>query len=103
LNRTLADMGVDRKIIMAKMAERAKLGRGLAEKHGCFRCHEQEGKGGTASAFNTKEFAKKMNTRIKIKESILKGSPGMAGYEGKLDEKDLHSITLYLWSLRPAQ
>jgi len=23
------------------------------------------------------------------------------GYEGKMDEKDLHSITLYIWSLRP--
>jgi hypothetical protein len=25
----------------------------------------------------------------------------MHGYEGKIDEKDLHSITLYIWSLRP--
>jgi nitrous oxide reductase accessory protein NosL len=103
LNRTLADMGVDRKMIMARVAERAKLGRDLAEKNECFRCHGAEGKGGSAPAFTTQEFAKKMNTRIKIKEAILKGAPGMHGYEGKLDEKDLHSITLYLWSLRPAQ
>jgi hypothetical protein len=25
----------------------------------------------------------------------------MQSYEGKIDEKDLHSITLYIWSLRP--
>jgi cytochrome c553 len=103
LNRTLADMGVDRKMIMTRVAERANLGRDLAEKHGCFRCHGADGKGGSAPAFNTTEFTKKMNNRIKVKEAILKGAPGMHGYEGKLDEKDLHSITLYLWSLRPAQ
>lgn len=103
LNRTLADLGSDRKMIMARVAERARLGRGLAEKHDCFRCHGEEGRAGTASAFTTKDFAGKMTSRTKIKEAILKGVPGMTGYEGKLDEKDLHSITLYLWSLKPAQ
>jgi nitrous oxide reductase accessory protein NosL len=103
LNRTLADLGSDRKMIMARVAERAKVGRGLAEKHGCFQCHGEEGRAGTASAFTTKDFAGKMTSRTKIKEAILKGVPGMTGYEGKLDEKDLHSITLYLWSLKPAQ
>ena len=103
LNRTLADLGSDRKMIVARVAERAKVGRGLAEKHGCFRCHGEEGRGGTASAFTTQDFAGKMTSRTKIKEAILKGVPGMTGYEGKMDEKDLHSLTLYLWSLKPAQ
>jgi hypothetical protein len=44
-----------------------------------------------------------MDTRIKIKEAITKGCQGMHGYEGKIDEKDLHSITLYTWSLRPTK
>ena len=103
LNRTLADLGSDRKMIVARVAERAKVGRGLAEKHGCFRCHGEEGRGGTASTFTTQDFAGKMTSRTKIKEAILKGVPGMTGYEGKMDEKDLHSLTLYLWSLKPAQ
>lgn len=102
LNRTMADMGIDRKMIMARVTKRAMMGRDLAEKNGCFRCHGPEGKGGTAAAFTTQEFAKKVTSRIKIKEAILKGVHGMAGYDGKVDEKDLHSITLYLWSLRPA-
>ncbi len=102
LNRTMADMGLDRKMIMARVAKRAMMGRDLAEKNGCFRCHGPEGKGGTAAAFTTPEFAKKGMSRIKIKEAILKGVHGMEGYAGKIDEKDLHSITLYLWSLRPA-
>jgi nitrous oxide reductase accessory protein NosL len=101
LNRTMTDMGLDRKMIMARVAERAKMGRGLAEKNDCFRCHGPERKEGSASAFTTPEFAQKMDTRIKIKEAILRGGPGMAGYAGKLNEKDLHTIMLYLWSLRP--
>jgi len=103
LNRTLSDMGSDRKMIMARVAERAKMGKDLAGKQGCYKCHGEDGKGGTASGWNTPAFSKKMDTRVKIKEAIIKGCPGMQGYEGKIDEKDLHSITLYIWSLRPSK
>ena len=101
LNRTLSDMGSDRKMIMAKVAERAKMGKDLAGKHGCYKCHGEEGKGGTALGWSAPEFLKKMDNRVKIKEVVTKGCLGMMGYEGKMDEKDLHSITLYIWSLRP--
>jgi len=101
LNRTLSDMGSDRKMIMARVAERIKMGKDLAGKHGCYKCHGEEGKGGSASGWGTLEFSKKMDNRVKIKEAITIGCPGMQGYEGKIDEKDLHSITLYIWSLRP--
>ena len=103
LNRTLSDMGSDRKMIMARVAERAKMGKDLAGKHGCYQCHGEEGKGGSALGWNTPGFSKKMDNRVKIKETIIKGCQGMYGYEGKIDEKDLHSITLYIWSLRPTQ
>ena len=103
LNRTLSDMGSDRKMIMARVAERTKMGKDLAGKHGCYQCHGEEGKGGSASGWNTPAFLKKMDNRVKIKEVITKGCPGMQGYEGKIDEKDLHSITLYIWSLRPSK
>jgi len=101
LNRTLSDMGSDRKMIMSRAAERAKMGKDLAGEYGCYKCHGEEGKGGSASGWNTDGFLKKMDNRGKIKEAITKGCPGMQGYEGKIDEKDLHSISLYLWSLRP--
>src|SRR4030043_1135608 len=103
LNRTLSDMGSDRKMIMARVAERAKMGKDLAGEKGCHKCHGEEGKGGSASGWNTSAFSKKMDNRVKIKEAITKGVPGMVGYEGKIDEKDLHSITLYVWSLRPTK
>jgi len=101
LNRTLSDMGSDRKMIMARVAERAKMGKDLAGKHGCYKCHGEDGKGGTTLGWSAPEFLKRMDNRVKIKEAITKGCPGMAGYEGKMDEKDLHSITLYIGSLRP--
>jgi len=44
LNRTLSDMGSDRKMIMARVAERAKMGKDLAGKHGCYQCHGEEAK-----------------------------------------------------------
>jgi nitrous oxide reductase accessory protein NosL len=103
LNRTLSDMGSDRKMIMAKVAERVKEGKDLAGKHGCYKCHGEEGKGGSASGWDTPAFSKKMTTRVKIKEAITKGVTGMPDYEGKIDEKGLHSITLYIWSLRPTK
>ena len=103
LNRTLSDMGSDRKMIMAKVAERVKEGKDLAGKYRCYKCHGEEGKGGTALGWNTPEFVKKIDTRVKIKEAVTKGCQGMHGYEGKIDEKDLHSIALYIWSLRPSK
>lgn len=103
LNRTLSDMGSDRKMIMARVAERAKMGKDLAGKHGCYQCHGEEGKGGSASGWDFPGFIKRMDNRVKIKEAVTKGVPKMHGYEGKIDEKDLHSITLYIWSLRPAK
>ena len=103
LNRTLSDMGSDRKMIMARVAERAKMGKDLAGKQGCYKCHGEESKGGFASGWNTSAFSKKMDNRVKIKEVITKGVSGMQGYEGKIDEKDLHSITLYIWSLRTSK
>jgi len=102
LNRTLSDMGSDRKMIMARVAERTKMGKDLAGKHGCYKCHGEEGKGGSASGWNTPDFSKKMNTRIKIKETVTKGVPGMPSHEGSMDDKDLHSVTLYIWSMRPS-
>ncbi len=102
LNRTLADMGSDRKMIMARVADMAKTGRSLAEKFKCFTCHGPAGKGGTAGAFTTADFARKMDSRIKFKEAILKGNPGMHGYQSQINEKELHALTLYLWTLRPA-
>lgn len=101
LNRTLSNMAADREMIMARIAERAKVGKELAARHGCFRCHGEEGRGGSALGWNSPELAKKMDSRSKIKERIVKGSSGMPGYEGKIDERDLHSIALYIWSLRP--
>jgi len=103
LNRTLSDMGSDRKMIMAKVAEMAKMGKDMAGKQGCYKCHGEEGKGGTASGWNTPAFFEKMDSRIKIKEAITKGCPEMPGHDGKINEKDLHAITLYIWSLRPTK
>jgi len=101
LNRTLSDMGSDKKMVMSRVAERAKMGKDLAGKHGCYQCHGEAGRGGTASGCIPPSFSKKMEHGVQIKAAITKGVPGMHGYEGKIDEKDLHSITLYIWSLRP--
>jgi mono/diheme cytochrome c family protein len=90
-------------MIMAKVANMAKMGKDLAGNYGCYKCHGEEGKGGTASGWNTPAFSKKMDTRVKIKEAITKGCPGMNGFEGKMNEKDLHAITLYIWGLRPTK
>jgi nitrous oxide reductase accessory protein NosL len=103
LNRTLSDMGSDRKMIMARVAEMAKKGKDLAGKQGCYKCHGEEGKGGTAPGWNTPAFSKKMDSRVKVKEVITKGCQGMHGYGEKMNEKDLHAITLYIWSLRPSK
>jgi len=102
LNRALADLGEDMEMIRKKVAKMSQMGKNLAAKHGCYKCHGQDGKGGEATAWNSPEFAEKMDARVKIKEAIL-GEVHKPSYQGRIPEKELHAITLYIWTLRSAQ
>jgi acid stress-induced BolA-like protein IbaG/YrbA len=41
-----------------------------------------------------------MDSRVKIKQVILGGTHKMEGYQGKITEKELHAITIYVWTRR---
>jgi mono/diheme cytochrome c family protein len=92
--------GEDMAMIKKKKAKMAAMGKKLAEKHGCTTCHGKSGKGGKAPAWNSPDFSRKMDSRVKIKQQILGGSRGMKGFEGKIPEKALHAITIYVWTQR---
>jgi len=100
LKRTLEGRGEDMAMIKKKKAKMAEIGKKLAGKHGCYKCHGQGGTGGEAIGWNTKEFSKRMDSRVKIKEKILAGTQKMEGYAGKTPEKELHAITIYIWTQR---
>jgi hypothetical protein len=97
LERALKGLGEDMALIKKKVIKVSEMGKNLAGKHGCYKCHGENGKGGEAIGWQTPEFAKRMDSRVVIKKSILGGSHKMAGYEGKLAEKELHAITVYIW------
>lgn len=101
LQRAIEGRGEDMALIKKKKAKMSAMGKKLAGKHGCFNCHGEGGKGGTASAWNAGDFANRMDTRVKIKQVILGGSHKMEGYQGKITEKELHAITIYVWTQRP--
>jgi len=101
LTRAIEGRGEDMALIKKKKAKMSAMGKKLTGKHGCYRCHGEGGTGGTAKAWNTKEFANRMDNRVKIKKTILGGTHKMEGYQGKLKEKELHAITIYLWTKRP--
>jgi hypothetical protein len=100
LERALEGLGEDMAMIKKKVAKMSGMGKALGGKHGCYKCHGDAGKGGQAVGWQTQAFAKRMGNRVKIKEAILAGSHAMEGYEGKLTEKELHAITLYIWTNR---
>ena len=100
LQRALEGLGEDMAMIKKKVAKMSVMGKTLAGKHGCFTCHGANGTGGSAVGWTSPEFARSMDNRVKIKEAILGGSHNMAGYEGKISEKELHAITLYIWTNR---
>jgi nitrous oxide reductase accessory protein NosL len=101
LKRAIEGRGEDMAMIKKKMAKMSAMGKKLAGKHGCYRCHGEGGTGGTAREWNTREFADRMDNRVKIKKMILGGTHKMDGYQGKISEKELHAITLYVWTQRP--
>lgn len=101
LERAIEGRGEDMALIKKKKAKMSAMGKKLAERHGCYGCHGDGGTGGTARAWNTREFADSMDSRVKIKQVILGGTQKMQGYQGKITEKELHAITIYVWTQRP--
>jgi len=100
LKRAIEGRGEDMAVIKKKKAMMATMGKKLAGKFGCYKCHGDGGAGGEAIAWNSPEFAKEMDNRVKIKQQILGGSQNMPGYKGKIPEKPLHAITIYIWTQR---
>jgi len=100
LKRAIEGRGEDMAVIKKKVAKMSAMGKKLAGKYGCYKCHGDGGAGGQAIAWNSPEVAKKMDNRVKIKQQILGGSHNMPGYKGKIPEKPLHAITIYVWTRR---
>ena len=100
LKQALEGREGDMALIKKKVVKVAKMGKKLVDKHGCTSCHGPGGAGGTAPSWTTEQFARKMDSRVMIKEKILAGGNGMEAYEGKITEKELHGIAVYIWSLR---
>jgi len=100
LQRALEGRGEDMAMIKEKVAKMSAMGNDLSRKHGCYTCHGEGGSGGKAAAWNSKDFARRMNSRVKVKEAVLGGAHGMEGYGGKITEQELHAITVYLWGRR---
>ena len=100
LKCALEGLGEDMAMIRKKVTKMSAMGKKLAGKYGCYKCHGQGGTGGEAIGWGTKEFAKRMDSRVKIKEKILGGTQKMEGYAGKIPEKKLHAITIYIWTQR---
>jgi nitrous oxide reductase accessory protein NosL len=100
LRLALEGLGEDMTMIKEKVAKMSSMGKKLIGKHGCTKCHGEGGAGGSAISWRSTEFAKSMDNRVKIKEAILNGSHKMEGYKGKINEKELHAITLYIWTNR---
>jgi len=100
LTRAIEGRGEDMALIKKKKAKMSAMGKKVAGKHGCYKCHGEGGTGDKATAWNTQGFAERMDSRVKVKQVILGGTHKMNGYQGKITEKELHAITIYVWTRR---
>ncbi|MCP4745102.1 MAG: hypothetical protein GY874_03020 [Desulfobacteraceae bacterium] len=99
LQRTIESRGDDLSMIRTNVKKRVIIGQEMVQQHGCLDCHGSSAKS-PEKAWDSHEFAQKMDSRMKIKEAILSGSHKVQNYSRKIPEKELHSITLYLWDQR---
>ncbi len=120
------DMAEDMKMLKGKVKKLIRLGRIVAESYKCFTCHGTDGRGGVLNpgsktgyvpAWDTKEFARYMNSKAKLKEMILNGPTGridadsemnagrdmsalkMPAWKGRIKGKELHGLVNYIRSL----
>lgn len=101
LAMALADLPKDKEMLKKKMSKAAKMGMTIAEKYKCFDCHGPEGKGiGKAPAWTSPAFAKRMDSKPKVKDAILKAKGDHPSFEGKIPEKELQPLMLYIWEIR---
>jgi hypothetical protein len=100
LKEAIEGRGEDMALIKKKKAKMSGMGKKLAGKYDCFKCHGEGGTGGKAIGWSSPKFAEEMDSRVKIKQQILSGSHQMQGYQGKVTEKELHAITIYVWTMR---
>jgi len=101
LDVVYADIDKDMKMLKKKMGKMARMGRVVAEAKGCFKCHGAEGRGcGEAIAWISPRFAKQMDSKVKVKEAIMQKHKGKHSFEGKISEKELQALMLYIWSIR---
>jgi len=101
LAMALADLPKDKEMLKEKMSKAAKMGMKVAEKYKCFDCHGPEGKGiGKAPAWTSPAFAKRMDSKVKIKDAILKAKGDHPSFEGKIPAKELQSLMLYIREIR---
>jgi len=102
LEMAIEDLPKDMGLLRVKMSKKAQIGKKVAEAKGCFKCHGPGGKGiGKAPAWTSPGFAKRMSSKIKIKKVILEGKGKMPSFEGKISEKELQALMLYIWTIRP--
>ncbi len=102
LSEAYRDMAADKRMLVKKGSKMALKGKKIAEKYGCFACHGDGGKGvGKAPAWVSPGFAKRMDSKVKIKKVIFEGRGKMKAF--KIPERDLHPLMLYIWSLRAAK
>lgn len=100
LEKAIEGRGEDMAMIKKKVAKMAAMGKDLVGKYGCCKCHREKGAGGDAIAWNSEAFARRVENKVQIKRSVMEGSHQMEGYKGKLNEKELHAITIYVWTQR---
>lgn len=101
LERAIEGRGEDMVMIGKKMAKMATMGSNIATKYGCYKCHGQSGSGGAALSWDSGAFVDRMDSRVKIKETVLGGPGRMPAFRGKITEKELHAVTIYVWTRRP--
>lgn len=101
LDIVYAGLDKDQQMLMKKMSAMEVMGKKVASKYGCFKCHGADGQGcGKATAYVSPRFVQRMSSKPVLKDAIMRQGHAEDSFQGKISPKELQALMIYVWGIK---
>lgn len=101
LDIVYAGLDKDQQMLMKKMSAMELVGKDVAIKYSCFKCHGEDGRGcGKATAFISPRFVQRMSSKPVLKDAIMRQGHADDSFQDTISPKELQALMIYVWGIK---